>query len=64
MIFSRTDLWIGGSRVKFDVEVDGRVHFAVAPPKRHEINEKTIFRSENFAPKFFGVSKNEMLGIV
>ena len=43
MIFGRTDLRIGGSRAKFDVEVDGKVHLAVTPPKPFEINEKTSF---------------------
>ena len=42
MIFGRTDLKIGGSRTKFDVEVDGKVHLAVAPPKSHEIDEKLM----------------------
>ena len=43
MIFGRTDLRIGGSRAKFDVKVDGKVHLAVTPPKPYEINEKPIF---------------------
>ena len=64
MIFGRTDLRIGGSRAKFDAEVDGKVHLAVTPPKTYEINEKTIFPSENFALKIFLASKNETLGIV
>ena len=37
MIFGLTDLRIGGSRAKFDVEVDGKVHLAVAPPKPNEM---------------------------
>ena len=53
MIFGRTDLRIGGSRAKFDVEDDGEVRFAAAPPKPIKINEKLIFRSKNFAD-FFG----------
>ena len=64
MIFGRTDLRIGGSRAKFDVEVDGKVHLAVAPPKPNEINEKLIFRSKNFVEANFPTSKNETLGIV
>ena len=64
MIFGRTDLRIGGSRAKFDVEDDGDVRFAAAPPKLYEINEKLIFRSKNFAKQFFLTSKNETLGIV
>ena len=43
MIFGRTDLGIGGSKAKFDVEVDGKVHLAVTPPKPFEINEKPSF---------------------
>ena len=50
MIFGRTDLGIGGSRAKFDVEDDGKVHLVVAPPKSHQIIEKLIFRS-NFVEK-------------
>ena len=64
MLFGRTDLRIGGSKAKFDVEVAGDVRSAVAAPKPHEIDEKLIFRSENFAEKIFSTSKNEMLGIV
>ena len=48
MIFGRTDLRIGRSRAKFDVEDDGDVRFAAAPPKPIEINEKMIFQSKNF----------------
>ena len=58
MIFGRTDLRIGGSRAKFDVEVDGKVHLAVTPPKPDEINEKTKFLIRKFRPKnFLGVEK-------
>ena len=58
MIFSRTDLRIGGSRAKFDVEVDGEVHLAVAPPKPIKINEKLIFQFKNFVNKnIFDVEK-------
>ena len=64
MIFGRTDLRIGGSRAKFDVEVDGKVHLAVAPPKPNKIDEKLIFRSKHFVEKRFLTSKNETLGIV
>ena len=64
MIFGRTDLRIGGSKAKFDVEGAGDVHLVVAPPKSHQINEKLIFRSENFAEKNFLASKNETSGIV
>ena len=53
MIFGRTDLRIGGSRAKFDVEVDGEVRFALAPPKPHEIKEKLSSRSKNFVDFFF-----------
>ncbi len=64
MIFGRTDLSIGGSRAKFDVEVDGEVRFALAPPKTHEINEKLSSRSKNFVEQIFLPSKNETSGIV
>ena len=64
MIFGRTDLRIGGSRAKFDVEDDGEIRFAVAPPKPIEINEKLSSRSKNFVEFFFWPSKNETLGIV
>ena len=64
MIFGRTDLRIGGSRAKFDVEDDGEIRFAVAPPKPIKINEKLIFRSKNIVEKFFLASKTETLGIV
>ena len=64
MIFGRTDLRISGSRAKFDVEVNGKVHLAVAPPKPNEINEKLIYRSKNLVEHKFLTSKNETLGIV
>ena len=64
MIFRRTDLRIGGSRAKFDVEADGEVHLAVAPPKPINVNEKLIFRSKNFVENNFLTWKNETLGIV
>ena len=64
MIFSRTDLRIGGSRAKFDVEVDGEVRFALAPPKPHEINEKLNYRFKILVEKSFLPSKNETSGIV
>ena len=41
MIFGLTDLRICGSRAKFDVEVDGKVHLAVTPPNTYEIDEET-----------------------
>ena len=53
MIFGRTDLRIGGSEAKFDVEADGDVRLVAAPPKPHKISEKLIFRSEDFAESFF-----------
>ena len=54
MIFGRTDLRIGGSRAKFDVEVDGKVHLAVTPPKPYEIK----FFIRKFRPKkCLGVEK-------
>ena len=48
MIFGLTDLRIGGSEAKFDVQADGDVRFAAAPPKPHKNSGKLIFRSENF----------------
>ena len=63
MNFGRTDLRISGSKAKFDVEVDFDVRLVLAPPKPCQINEKLIFRSKNFAKKFWA-SKNEMSGIV
>ena len=53
MIFGRTDLRIGGSEAKFDVDVDGDVRLVAAPPKPHKINEKLVFRSENFTDFLF-----------
>ena len=55
---------ICGSRAKFDVEVDGEVHLAVAPPKSQEINEILISRSRKFAENKCPTSKNETSGIV
>ena len=53
MTFGRTDLRIGGSKAKFDIEVAGNVRSALAAPKPYEIIEKLIFRSENFVQFFF-----------
>ena len=64
MIFGRTDLRIGGSRAKFDVQVAVDVRLVAAPPKPHKISENLIFRSENFVEKKCSTSKNEVLGIV
>ena len=64
MIFGRTDLRIGGSRAKFDVQVAVDVRLVAAPPKPHKINEKLIFRSKILVEHFFSTSKNEVLGIV
>ena len=64
MIFGRTDLRIGGSEAKFDVEADGDARLVAAPKKPHKINEKLIFGSENFAEMFFPTSKDETLRIV
>ena len=61
MIFGRTDLRIGGSRAKFDVEVDGKIRLAVTPPKPNEINEKLIFRSKNFVEQKYLTSKNDFV---
>ena len=51
MIWGHTDLRISLSEAKFDAEADFDVRSAVAPPKPHQIDEKLIFRSENFAEK-------------
>ena len=64
MIFGRTDLRIGGSRAKFDVQVAVDVRLVAAPPKPHKISEKLIFRFDKFVDFFFSTSKNEVLGIV
>ena len=53
VIFGRTDLRISLSGAKFDEEADFDVRSAVGPPKPHQIDEKLIFRSENFAKKMF-----------
>ena len=53
MIFDPVDLRNGGSKAKFDVEVDGEVHFPVAPPKPSENRDKPIFCSKNFAETNF-----------
>ena len=60
MIFGRTDLRIGGSRAKFDVEVDGEVRFAVALPKPHEINEKLILDPKISSNNSFAVEKRNV----
>ena len=62
MIFGRTDLRIGVSKAKFDAESDFEVHLAVAPQKPSQNNEKTIFRSEDFAEKKFSTSKMKCWG--
>ena len=51
MIFGLTNLRTGGFGTKFDAEVDGKVHLAVAPPKPFEINELQNF--ELSPPSFF-----------
>ena len=51
--FSRTDLRIGLSKAKFDVEVDFEVNLRPAPPKPHQNRETRKFRSS-----FPKVSKN------
>ena len=63
-IVGRTDLTIGGSKAKFDVEDDGKVHLAVAPPKSHKIIDKPSFRSKIFVEVKFWASRNETWGIV
>ena len=64
IIFGRTDLRIVVSKAKFDAEADFDVHLAPAPRKSSQIDEKLIFRSENFADFFCSASKNKMLGMV
>ena len=53
VIFGHTELGINPSRAKFDAEDDFDVRSAVAPPKPHQIHEKLIFRSGNFARNIF-----------
>ena len=43
MIFGRTDLWIGGSKAKFDAESDSEVQLAVAPQKPRKFGENCLF---------------------
>ena len=64
MIFGRTDLRIGGSKAKFDVQVAVDVRLVAAPPKLHKISEKLIFRSKNLPNKKLLASKNGTLRIV
>ncbi len=63
MIFGRTDLRISLSGTRFDEEADFDVRSAVGPPKPHQIHEKLIFRSDNFAENVFSASKNRKLQI-
>ena len=62
-IFGRTHLRISLSGAKFDEEADFDVHSAAGPPKPHQIDEKLIFRSENFADFFFGVEKSKVANL-
>ena len=58
MIFSRTDLRIGGSRAKNCKESDWKVHFCLAPPKPAKKIEKQKFLTEkNCENKIFDVKK-------
>ena len=52
MIFGRTDLRIGGSEAKFDVEADGGIRLVADPPKPHKSSEKLIF-DPNILPILF-----------
>ena len=49
VIFGGTDLRMSLSGAKFDAEADFEVRSAIVPPKAHQIDETTLFRSENFA---------------
>ena len=59
MIFGRTELRIGASKAKFDVESDFEVRLAVALQKPDQISEKRLkflakkFSAENFSTIFF-----------
>ena len=64
MILGRTELRIGGSRAKFDVEVDGEVHLAVAPPKPIEINEKIILLKPKDSLPDINFNKGEFVIII
>ena len=59
MIFGRTDLRINLSGAKFDAEADFDVRSAVGAPKPRHIDEKLIFRFENFVEKKFQRRKIE-----
>ena len=60
MIFGRTDLRKGVSGAKFDGQADFEIRLALAPPKPGQNSKKLKFRSENFAKKRFGASKNNI----
>ena len=56
MIFGRTELRIGASKAKFDVESDFEVRLAVALQKPDQISEKRLkFLEKNSAEKFLTI---------
>ena len=55
--FGRTELIIGASKAKFDVEADGEVRLSLNPQKPREKHKKLFFRSNFFSIFFFGVEK-------
>ena len=52
MIFGRTDLRMGVSEAKFDLEADFDVKNSLAPPKPAENHEKPEKIVQNFRNKF------------
>ena len=61
---ARTELQICVSDAKSYAEFDFEVRFAAAAPKLAQKLEKLIFETEQISEKKFGVSKNEMSGII
>ena len=58
MIFGRTELRIGASKAKFDVESDFEVRLAVALQKPDQISEKRLkFLAEHFSAETFSADK-------
>ena len=64
MILGRTDLRIGVSGAKFDVEADFEVCLPLAPLKSQVHCETQHFQLKLLVEKVISSSKNETLGIV
>ena len=57
MIFGRTELRIGASKAKFDVESDFEVRLAVALQKPDQISEKRLkFSAKHFSAETFSTN--------